>query len=128
MMNSAAQSMGFLQEYGQIGVFVLFGAFFAFFNLALSWLVRVRNNDSLFRTTYECGPDTVGSPWVQINVRFYLFAMLFVLFDVETIFIYPWAVAYRGLGLMGFLEMIVFIGVLFLGLIYAWKKGGLEWK
>ncbi len=73
-------------------------------------------------------PEPIGGAWGQLNVRFYLFALLFVLFDVETLFIYPWAVAYKSLGVVGFLEMVVFIAVLFLGLVYAWRKGALKWE
>lgn len=122
------ESSEFLRQYGQIGIFLAFGIFFAFFSLFLAWLVRVRNHDPIFRTTYECGPEPVGSSWVQLNVRFYLFALLFVIFDVETLFIYPWAVSYKSLGFGGFLEMLAFIAVLFLGLIYAWRKGALKWE
>ena len=111
-----------------MGVFLAFGTFFAFFSLFLSWLVRARGNDPVFRTTYECGPEAVGSSYGQLNVRFYLFALLFVLFDVETLFIYPWAVAYRALGMIGLVEMFAFIAVLFLGLVYTWRKGGLKWE
>ena len=118
----------FLRQYGQIGIFLIFGTAFAFFNLILSWLVRARGNDPLFRTTYECGPEPIGSSFVQLNVRFYIFALLFVLFDVETLFIYPWAVAYKSLGWAGFIEMIIFISVLFLGLVYAWRKDVLKWE
>ena len=123
-----SETSEFLRQYGQIGIFLLFGTFFGFFNLVLAWLLRSRGNDPLFKTTYECGPETVGSAHAQINVRFYLFALLFVLFDVETLFIYPWAVSYKDLGLVGFAEMLVFLGVLLLGLAYAWKKGALRWE
>ncbi len=120
-------SGSFLAGFSQVGVFLLFGLFFAFFSLFLAWLVRVRGHDPIFTTTYECGPDPIGSSFVQMNVRFYLFALLFVIFDVETLFLYPWAVAYKGLGVVGFIEMFIFISILFLGLIYAWKKGALKW-
>ncbi len=122
------ESIDFLRQFGQVGVFLAFGTFFAFFSLFLAWLVRARGNDPIFRTTYECGPESVGSPWIGINVRFYLFALLFVLFDVETLFIYPWAVVYKSLGMIGFVEMLAFIAVLFLGLVYTWRKGGLKWE
>ena len=122
------ESAEFLRQFGQIGIFLAFGLFFALFSLFLARLVRVRGHDPLFRTTYECGPEAVGSPWVQLNVRFYIFGMLFVLFDVETLFIYPWALAYKSLGVIGFVEMLAFIAVLFLGLIYAWRKGALQWE
>ena len=118
----------FLKQYGQIGVFVVFGTVFACSNLILSWLIRTRGHDPLFNTTYECGSDPIGSSWVQLNVRFYVFALLFVLFDVETLFIYPWALISKSLGVTGFIEMLIFIAVLFLGLIYAWKKGALRWE
>lgn len=118
----------FLKKFGQVGIFLAFGTFFAFFSLFLAWLVRSRGHDPLFRTTYECGPEPVGSAYAQFNVRFYVFALLFVLFDVETLFIYPWAVAYKSLGLLGFVEMTVFIAILFLGLIYAWGKDALRWE
>ncbi len=122
-----SETVQYLHQYSQVALFIGFGALFSFFNLFLYWLVRARGNDPIFRTTYECGPEAVGTPWVQLNVRFYIFALLFVLFDVETLFIYPWAVAFRGLGLIGLAEMVVFIGVLFLGLVFAWRKGALQW-
>ena len=122
------ESAEFLRQFGQIGIFLAFGLFFALFSLFLAFLVRARGNDPVFRTTYECGPEAVGSPFVQLNVRFYIFAMLFVLFDVETLFIYPWAVAYKSLGMIGFVEMLAFILVLGLGLAYAWRKGALQWE
>ena len=120
-------SMEFLKQYGQIGIFLGFGLFFAFFSLFLAWLVRVRNHDPLFTTTYECGPEPEGTPWVLMNVRFYLFALLFVIFDVEILYIYPWAMVYRSIGINGLIEMAIFIAVLFLGLVYAWRKGALKW-
>ena len=122
------ESADFLKQYGQVGLFLIVGIIFAAISLIMAWLVRTRNFDPIFKTTYECGPDPVGSAFAQVNVRFYIFALLFVLFDVETLFIYPWAVAYRGLGLIGFVEMTAFIAVLFLGLVYAWKKGALKWE
>jgi NADH-quinone oxidoreductase subunit A len=78
--------------------------------------------------TYECGMKTVGSSWLQFNFRYYFYALLFVVFDVETIFLYPWAVKFKGLGFFGFVEMLVFIFILVIGLVYAWKKKVLEWK
>ncbi len=123
-----SETVQYLQQYSQVALFIGFGILFSAFNLGLYWLIRARGNDPIFRTTYECGPESIGTPWVQLNVRFYLFALLFVLFDVETLFIIPWAVAYRGLGVLGLVEMLVFISVLFLGLIFAWRKGALQWE
>jgi NADH-quinone oxidoreductase subunit A len=78
-------------------------------------------------TTYECGAPLLGSARERFSVKFYLVAILFVLFDIETIFLVPWAVIYRKLGMYGMVEMLVFMGLLVLGYFYAWKRGGLDW-
>jgi NADH:ubiquinone oxidoreductase subunit 3 (subunit A) len=78
-------------------------------------------------TTFECGVEPVGGAWVQYTVRYYLFALVFLIFDIETVFLYPWAVAYQELGTVAMVEMVVFLAILFLGLAYAWRKGHLEW-
>ncbi|MGE4586562.1 MAG: NADH-quinone oxidoreductase subunit A [Mangrovibacterium sp.] len=77
---------------------------------------------------YECGIPTRGKSWMQFRVGYYLFAILFLLFDVETVFLFPWAVIVRDLGISGLLSIIFFLFVLILGLAYAWRKGALEWK
>ena len=77
---------------------------------------------------YECGLESTGDPWVQFRVQYYIYALLFVIFDVEVVFIYPWAMVWKGLGIMGLVEMIVFLAILAVGLVYAWKKGVLEWE
>ena len=77
---------------------------------------------------YECGVDPLTPAAVRVTVKFYLVAILFILFDLETTFLYPWAVLFRSLGLFGFIEMAVFVGILLVGLVYAWKKGALEWQ
>jgi len=79
-------------------------------------------------SVYECGVDPLTSAAVRVSVKFYLIALLFLLFDLETAFLYPWAVLFRKLGLFGFIEMVVFVGILLVGLVYAWKKGALEWQ
>ena len=78
--------------------------------------------------TYECGIDTMGSSWIQFKVGYYLFAMLFLIFDVETIFIVPWAVVMKDVGLVAFVEILIFFLILGLGLLYAWKKKALRWE
>lgn len=80
------------------------------------------------QSAYECGLESQGDPWVQFNVQYYIYALLFVIFDVEVVFIYPWALVWKGLGPVVFAEMILFIAILAVGLIYAWKKGVLEWN
>jgi NADH-quinone oxidoreductase subunit A len=77
---------------------------------------------------FECGELVVGQPWIHINIRYYVFAMLFLIFDIETVFLFPWALIYKNLGLFGLVEMILFIAVLLIGLIYPWKKGVLSWE
>mgnify|MGYP005835211747 CR=1 FL=1 len=76
---------------------------------------------------YECGIAPVGSPWAPFAVRYYVFALLFLVFDVEAIFLFPWALVFRTLGTAGFVEMMLFVAVLVWGLLYAWRKGALEW-
>ena len=79
-------------------------------------------------TPFECGNDTVGGRGTKMSVKFYLSAILFVVFDIEVVFIYPWAVLFKGLGWAGFGTMVVFIGALIVALVYCWKKGALEWE
>ncbi len=79
-------------------------------------------------SVYECGVDPFTSATIRISVKFYLVALLFILFDLEAAFLYPWAVLFRDLGLFGFVEMAIFVGILLVGLIYAWKKGALDWQ
>ena len=78
-------------------------------------------------TTYECGEDPVGSAWIQFNIRFYVFALIFVVFDVEAVFLLPWAVVFRELGALAYVEGLVFIGILAVALAYVWRKGDLSW-
>ncbi len=78
-------------------------------------------------TTYECGIDPVGEGWSQSQVRYYIFGFLFVIFDVESVFLFPWARVFEGLGMQAVVEMAIFIGILAVGLLYAWRKGVLKW-
>jgi len=80
------------------------------------------------RLTYESGMEPIGGAWIQFNIRYYMFALVFVIFDVETVFLYPWAVAFSQLGLLAFVEALIFIAILVVGLVYAWRKGALEWS
>ena len=96
---------------------------------ALSIFFGPKNMSSkLKQQPFECGSDPIGEAQVRFPVKFYLVAVIFVIFDIEVVFLYPWAVRFRGLGMFGFIEMAVFIGVLTIGLIYVWKKGVFEWK
>jgi NADH:ubiquinone oxidoreductase subunit 3 (subunit A) len=79
------------------------------------------------QTTYECGIETVGDSWVQFKVQYYIFALVFLVFDVETVFLFPWAVKLGALGMFAVIEGIIFILILLAGLVYTWRKGMLEW-
>lgn len=94
----------------------------------ISWLFRPMHPTPLKLEPYECGEPTVGSSLMRFRPMFYLFALLFVIFDVEAVFLLPWAVAFMDLGLAAFVEMAVFVVILLLGLAYAWRKGALTWQ
>ena len=122
-----------LAEYGYIGILlvvaILFTVSILLIPLALGFLGIVpRKSNPAKTSTYECGMETIGKTWVQFNFRYYFFAILFVAFDVLTVFLYPWAVNLKGLGLVGLIAVAVFFGILMVGYIYAWRKGALEWK
>lgn len=118
-----------LAQYGHILLFALFGFGFAAVNLlVVSPLVRFRSNDKQQKIAYECGMEPLGTPYVPMDINFYIFALLFVVFDIESLYLYPWAIVFRELGKTGFISMIVFIAVLFFGLIYAWRRGALNWE
>ena len=96
--------------------------------LTASKLLRPKSGGAERRTTYESGMEPVGGAWIQFNIRYYMFALVFVVFDVETVFLYPWAVAFHSLGLFAFIEALIFIAILIVALVYAWRKGALEWS
>jgi NADH-quinone oxidoreductase subunit A len=95
--------------------------------LLVAKLVRPSKPEKVKLMPYECGVDPIGDSRQRYTVRFYIVAILFVLFDVETIFLFPWAVQYKALGLFGFVEMMVFLAILIVGYVWIWKKGALEW-
>lgn len=115
-----------------LSVFIALGVLLPLLALTIGRLLRPHVPSPEKRITYESGSDPTGEGWVQFHIRYYLFALLFVIFDVEAIFLYPWAVVYDSLrlkmGLFVFGEMFVFLFFLILGLAYAWKKKVLEWK
>ena len=114
-------------EYAYVGLFFLVGVAFVVGTLIACWLFRPYKPSSEKYTTYECGEDPIGVAFSQYNVRYYIFALIFVLFDIEAIFLYPWALLFDKLGLFGFVEMFVFLIILVIGLVYAWRKGVLRW-
>jgi len=111
-----------------IAAFVLIGVFFVFATLSASHLLGRSKHDEAKLDTYECGSEPIGPPWVQLRVGYYVYALLFVVFDIETVFLYPWAVAFGRMGLFIVVEMLIFIAILAAGLAYAWKEGALRWR
>ena len=120
-------SSDFLAAHSVILSFALVAIGFLVVNLLVWWLIRPRRFSEEKLTTYECGESPEGSAWVQFNIRFYVFALIFIVFDVEAVFLFPWAAVFRELGMLAFLEGLVFIGILVVALAYVWRKGDLEW-
>ena len=118
---------GYFGQYVTIGIFAGVGIVLVFGTLQLSRLLRPSVPQAEKYTTYESGIDPIGSGWSQANVRYYIFALLFVVFDVEAVFLFPWAIVFERLGTQAFVEMVIFIGILALALLYAIKKKVLEW-
>ena len=119
---------GYFGDYITIGIFVLAGAALVFGTIGASRLLQPHVPHPEKYTTYESGIDPIGSGWSQANVRYYIFALLFVVFDVEAVFLFPWAIVFERLGTQAFVEMLIFIGILALALVYAIKKKVLEWQ
>ena len=103
------------------------GALFLGIILTLQKLLAPSKPENTKLLPYECGNDPVGDAWVQFPIRYYYFIIIFVVFDVETVFLFPWAVVFQRIGLAAFIEMAIFVLLLLVGFIYAWKKGALEW-
>jgi NADH:ubiquinone oxidoreductase subunit 3 (subunit A) len=115
------------EQWAFVAILTLLALSVPLIAIGLAKVLRPKRPGTIKQSTYECGLETVGETWVQFKVQFYLFAIIFVLFDVETVFLYPWAVAYGKLGLFALVEMFIFLGILLVGLVYAWRKGALEW-
>ena len=123
----------FLGQFGYVGILlimaILVPLIMILLPIALKYVGLVKHKPNPIKNaTYESGMQTVGPTWIQFNFRYYLFALIFVIFDVETVFLYPWAVAYRQLDWFTLVEVLIFVGILVVGLAYAWKKRALEWK
>jgi NADH-quinone oxidoreductase subunit A len=122
-----------LAGYGYIGILLIVAIVFTVIMplvpllLGLMGLVPRKSNE-VKTSPYECGIETIGNTWVQFNFRYYFFAILFVALDVLTVFLYPWAVNLKNLGVFGLVAIVVFFFILMVGYVYAWLKGALEWK
>jgi NADH-quinone oxidoreductase subunit A len=126
-MPSALPSTGFLTGFAAVLAFLAVAVAFLVVNLLVWKVLRPSRFSEEKLTTYECGENPVGSAWIQFNIRFYVFALIFIIFDVEAVFLLPWAVVFRELGILAWLEGLVFIAILVVALAYVWRKGDLEW-
>lgn len=122
-----------LQDYGYIALFLLFALFFASFLVLIPVILKVfrivpKKPNPAKTTTFECGMETIGRTWVQFNFRYYFYALMLIALDVMVVFLYPWAVEIRQLGVHGFIAVLIFILIIVVGYVYAWKKKVLEWK
>ena len=113
--------------YLYVGIFMLLITGFVASVLVLARLISPSRRSATKAQNYETGEATVTDPWRPFPARYYVFALLFLIFDVEAAFLYPWAVIYSELGVYGFIEMVIFVLILGVGLVYAWKKGALKW-
>lgn len=116
-----------MTQYLAVLIFIFAGTGIVLFTFFLSRLLRPHNPYPEKNLNYECAEVPLGDSWVQFNNRFYIIGLIFVIFDVEAIFMFPWAVAFHQLGLYALVEMVLFILILAFGLFYAWKKGALGW-
>ena len=131
-MNEVSQ----ISEFGKVFIYFLMGVLFVLFTFFLGWLVALKKPNPEKLSSYECGEVPTGDSWIQFNSRFYVIALIFLLFDVELVFIFPWATIFGQevlltadprWGWLSLIEMFIFIGILLIGLIYVWKKGDLNW-
>jgi len=122
-----------LANYGYIGLLLIVAILFAVTTLLLPFTLRFfrivpHKPNPIKSSTYECGMETIGKSWVQFNFRYYFYALIFLALDVLVVFLYPWAVGLRQLGYLGFIGVFIFISIIVVGYVYAWRKKVLEWK
>ena len=117
----------YLQDYSSILIFIVIALGFGLVTLALSYLVQPKYPEAEKLSVYECGSEPFSDSRMPFPVRYYVIAMLFVIFDIEVIFLYPWAITFYDLGVIGLIEMMIFIGLFVVAYVYAWRKGALEW-
>ena len=110
-----------------VGILLIFAIMLPVAGLGLAWVIRPKKPNPIKKSTYECGIVAIGDAWVQFKAQYYIYALIFVVFDVEAVFLLPWAVAYNRLPLFALVEAVIFIAILVLALVYAWRKGALHW-
>jgi NADH-quinone oxidoreductase subunit A len=119
--------LDYLARYFPILLFIVIALAFGVVTLIVSYFVQPKFPEAEKLSAYECGSEPFSDARMPFPVRYYIFAMLFVIFDIEVIFLYPWAVVFDKIGFIGLMEMIIFIGLFVVAYVYAWKKGALEW-
>ena len=116
-----------MNEWLYVGLFFIVGLIIPVGAIGVAWILGPKKPNPIKQSTYECGIEPIGEGWVQIKAQYYIFALVFLVFDVENVFLFPWAVRLGQLGMFAVVEGIVFILVLIAGLVYTWRKGMLEW-
>jgi NADH-quinone oxidoreductase subunit A len=119
--------LAMLNEWLYIGLFLVVGALVPAAAIVVSWAISPKKPNPIKLSTYECGMETVGENWVQFKAQYYIFGLVFLVFDVETVFLFPWAVSLGNLPMFAVMEGVLFVLILIAGLMYAWRKGMLEW-
>ncbi len=117
-----------MSDYIPVIVTLSIGALIVGVMTSLNRIIGPRATNPVKEEVFECGNPSTGTAWARWSIKFYLVAILFIVFDVEVVFMYPWAVIYRELGIFGFVEMMIFIVILAVGYMYAWRKGALQWR
>ncbi len=126
-MAGSELALEYLSRYSAVLLFIVAAALFGVVTLVISYWLQPRYPEAEKLSPYECGSEPFSDARIPFPVRYYIFAMLFVIFDIEIIFLYPWAIAFKDIGVIGLVEMMIFIFLFVLAYVYAWKKGALEW-
>jgi NADH-quinone oxidoreductase subunit A len=116
-----------LNEFSHVFAYLILSLIFVAGGLVTNMIIRPKNGNTLKLSTYECGEDPVGSSWLKFNIRFYVVALVFILFDVEIVFLFPWALVFKQMGWLAVGEMMTFVAILLVGFAYVWVKGDLDW-
>ena len=117
-----------MNEWIFIGIFLIVATAIPAAPIILARFLGPRKPNLQKNSTYECGIETIGETWVQFRAQYYIFALVFVVFDIEAVYLFPWAVAYDKVGLWALVEAVLFLGILTVGLVYAWRKDALRWQ
>ena len=115
------------RDFGTVFFAVILGTIMVAIPLVIQWLIAPSNKTNAKLDTYECGEEAEGSAWLQFNIRFYVIALIFLIYDVEVVFLFPWAVVFKEMGLLALIEMGIFLLILIAGLAYVWVKSDLDW-